>query len=75
MQLFMRICLRAAAVFLILGAGTRIWSHYNGVNPAKLDALFGLTADAMLRFTDTCLFFAIALGIYALVSEKNNPSK
>ena len=70
-SLWVRICIRAAGVFLLLAIFTRIWSHYNDVHPAKLEPFFGLTAEAMLRLTDTFLLFAIALGIYQLLTSKD----
>jgi hypothetical protein len=74
LELLVKVCLRAGVIMLFLGVFTRIWSHYNDVHPAKLEALFGITADAFLRFTDTCLLFAIALALYALVRSRNNQS-
>ena len=68
--LWVRICLRAGAVALLLGIVARIWSHYENIHPARLEPLFGITADALLRFTDTCLLFAIGIGIYQLVCSK-----
>ena len=65
--LWMRICLRAGAITLILAIVARIWSYYENIHPAQLAPLFGITADALLRFTDTCLLFAIGIGIYQLV--------
>ena len=68
--LWVRIALRAAAVSLLLGIFTRIWSYYQQVSPARLDAFFGITAGAFLRLTDTFLLLAIALGVYQLLTSK-----
>jgi hypothetical protein len=69
--IWVRVCIRAAGVFLLLGIFTRIWAHYNDIHPAKLEPFFGLTAEAMLRMTDTFLLFAIAIGVYQIVSSKD----
>ena len=68
---WVRKCIVAGGVFLILGVFTRIWSHYQNINPARLDEFFGITADAFLRFADTCLLIGIALGIYQLLCSKD----
>ena len=51
-----------AAVSLIVGMVFRAVGEY-----AALD----LTPSAFMRFTDTLLFFAIALGIYFLARRKH----
>ena len=71
-SLWVRISLRAAAVSLIMAVFTRIWSYYQQISPARLDALFGVTAGAFLRLTDTFLLLAIALGVYQLLISKQD---
>jgi len=60
---FMPVFMVIAAVSLIVGMVLRVAGRY-----AALD----LTPNAFLRFTDTMLFFAIALGLYFIARKKTS---
>lgn len=66
--LFARIFLRAAIVSIILGVIARLFYYQSG--SAHLPWFFGITASAFLRFTDTCLLFAIAFAVMQLIASK-----
>jgi hypothetical protein len=76
-SIFSKIFLRAAIVFVILGIIARI-QNYQVNGKAVLVWLMGISAEALLRFADTCLLFTIALALIQLVSckeKKNSESK
>lgn len=60
---FMPVFISVAALSLIAGMILRIAGQY-----APLD----LTPNAFLRFTDTMLFFAIAIGLYVMCRQKTS---
>ena len=55
------VCVVVAVVSLVIGIISRI-------NLAPV--MFGLEANALLRFTDTCLLLAIALGLIQMLKSK-----
>ncbi|TET81008.1 hypothetical protein E3J38_04635 [candidate division TA06 bacterium] len=60
---FMPVFMIIAALSLIAGMILRVAGLY-----APLD----ITPNALLRFTDTMLFFAIALGLYFMSRQKTS---
>ena len=60
---FMPVFMIVAAVSLVVGMVLRVAGRY-----AALD----ITPNAFLRFTDTMLFFAIALGLYFIARQKKS---
>lgn len=60
---FMPVFMIIAALSLIAGMILRVAGRY-----AALD----ITPNALLRFTDTMLFFAIALGLYFMSRQKTS---
>jgi hypothetical protein len=68
--LFARVFLRAAIAAIILGVIARLFYFQTGT--AHLPWLFGITASAFLRFTDTCLLFSIAFAVIQLIGKKES---
>ena len=54
-------CIIIAVVSLVIGVISRI---------ALTPLILGLEANALLRFTNTCLFFAIALSLVQMLKAK-----
>ncbi len=61
MQKMSIISIVVAGVSLVIGIIVRL---------ANARFLFGLTANALLRFTDTALLFALAFGLLQLLRTK-----
>ncbi len=60
MQILMPIATAVAIISVVIGAIGRL----------AQTLVFGLTPGAYLRFTDTCLLFAITFALFLLVSGK-----
>ncbi|MFB3894703.1 MAG: hypothetical protein ACE14V_00210 [bacterium] len=72
-SIFSKIFLRAAVICIILSVIARI-QNFQVNGKAVLPWFMGISADALLRFTDTCLLFAIALALIQLVGSKEKKS-
>ncbi|MCX7918803.1 MAG: hypothetical protein N3A72_04165 [bacterium] len=68
--MFSKIFLRAAFVSILLGIIARLFYFESG--SANIPWLFGITASAFLRFTDTCLLFTIAFALIHLIGKKES---
>lgn len=71
--IFSKIFLRAAIIFVILGIIAR-FQNFQVNGKAVLPWFMGISAEALLRFTDTCLLFVIALALIQLVGSKEKKS-
>lgn len=61
MKCLIKVVLIAALVSLVVGIISRM---------TFTPLMYGLEANAFLRFTDTCLLFAIALGLLEILKTK-----
>ncbi len=59
----MAVCITVALASLVLGIISRILL-------VPFPPVLQLEANAFLRFTDTCLLFAIALGLLGILKKK-----